>query len=142
MTMPDLQRYLEKLCLISYELDRSMFIILKADYFQNRQYFRHYWSYKGFKGTVVNRALLSLHGRSLEITFVYTNNNKEKQYILLIFIKIVKDHWRLNLNQNIKIKKFLDHWCTHNNLFLQNWESFLKVFQQKRWLFYECAILC
>ena len=35
---------------------------------RNLRYFLHFCSDKGFKGTVVNRALLSLHEGSLEIT--------------------------------------------------------------------------
>jgi len=33
---------------------------------ENRNYFPHYWSDKGFKGTVVNQALSFLHGGSHE----------------------------------------------------------------------------
>ena len=35
---------------------------------EKRQYFPHYWSDKGSKGTVVNQTLPSLYGGSLEIT--------------------------------------------------------------------------
>ena len=34
---------------------------------EKRQYLLRYWSDKGYKGTVVNQAWPSVHGRSLEI---------------------------------------------------------------------------
>ena len=37
-------------------------------YSEKRQYLPYFWSENGFKGTVVNLALPSLHGGSLEIT--------------------------------------------------------------------------
>ena len=42
---------------------------------KKRQYIQHYWTNKGFKGTVVNLALPSLHGGSLEITLKWQNFN-------------------------------------------------------------------
>ena len=39
---------------------------------EKRQYLPHYLSDKGFKGTVVNQALPSLHGGSVEITLEAT----------------------------------------------------------------------
>ena len=39
---------------------------------EKRQYLPHYFTYKGFKGTVVNQALPSLHGGSVEITLKAT----------------------------------------------------------------------
>jgi len=40
----------------------------------NCQYLPHYWSYNGFNGTVMNRALPSLQGGSLEITLTVSLN--------------------------------------------------------------------
>ena len=47
----------------------------------------HTWSDKAFKGTVVNRALTSLHGESLEITFT----------VLLRKIKLTQCHLPLHV---------------------------------------------
>ena len=98
MVMPDLQRYPWKLGLINYELDIHAFVSLNCLFSfavslrkllvytllirSNGETHRnkHFFSQKnmmisstflirlGFKGTVVNRALPSLHGRSFEIT--------------------------------------------------------------------------
>jgi len=80
--MPDSQRYPWKHCLVKYELDITV-LILKTDYFQlglgkhteiiktkglgKRQHLPHFWSDKGFKGTLVNQTLPSLQGESLKI---------------------------------------------------------------------------
>ena len=69
-----------------------MIITLKTDYVQlwflykseyristtgkQRQYLPHYWSDKGFKGTVVNKKLQCLQGGSLEITFIVSLKEK------------------------------------------------------------------
>ena len=45
------------------------------------KYLPHYWSYKGFKCTVVNQALPSFHEGTLEITFT---SLKDYAYLILM----------------------------------------------------------
>ena len=52
------------------------------------QYLKHYWSDTGFKGTVVNPSLPSLHGGSLETTFtvpLMVHENNKKQWSMKLF---------------------------------------------------------
>jgi len=88
MLMPDSSWYPWKLCLIKYELDINVSVYLnKSDlnisclqetmeklteintfWIRKTTFFPHFWSDQCFKGTVVNRAFLSLHEGSLERT--------------------------------------------------------------------------
>ena len=55
-----------------------------------RQYLPHYVSDKGFKSTLVNRTLLSLHGRSLEGPLIVA-------FIKIRFVKI-NIKWKILIN--------------------------------------------
>jgi len=77
MAVPDLQRYPWKLCLIKYELHINVFVSYfhlrflceipcKLDAMvksEKRRYLPHFFSDKGFKGTVVNLTMPSLPWR-------------------------------------------------------------------------------
>ena len=99
IAMPDWQ----KLCLIKYDLDIHVFVSLNCSFSftvslqkllahflkftRNAQNFflndYHFWS--GFRGTVVNRVLSSLHRVSLEITLTVPLSCKEMVQQLLKF---------------------------------------------------------
>ena len=52
---------------------------------QKDGYLIHTWSVKAFKGTVVNQALPSLHGGSLEITLTVPVKNWNRNRLISIF---------------------------------------------------------
>ena len=137
MTMPDLQRYLKKLCLIKYELDINVFVSLNFLFlfvFLCRRYLRFYslseamkifteintppvrkttlsrfLSDKGFKGTIVNREW-SLHEGSFNITLIY--------FFTLGVFKIIKN----SFFKVTTVKPLI----TNNGLFKEGYLNLLK----------------
>ena len=80
---------------------------------EKRQYLPHYWSDKGFKCTVVDRTLLSLHGGSLEIT--PTQSLKRAKLIRITYHRIKNDFQRFVTNFNLEILselKTLEWWIS------------------------------
>ena len=146
--MPDLQRYTSKLCLINYELDIyvdkfenwlfSLFIYTSEVHFccrktymnyqsttvstinprEKRQYSSHYWSDKGFKGTLVNRTLPSMYWWSLVITLTAT-------LMLALIHKLISGQKFLNISifqgcgrrfkRHVTLRQHID--SVHNKLY-------------------------
>ena len=82
-----------------------------------RRYFPHYRTDKYFKGTVVNRALPSLHERSLKITLTVPLN----------IISTDQKNVKLGLNVNHKVGKWIK--LETRNLKLENRNPMLFNFQ-------------
>ena len=108
MAMPDVQRYPLNLMKQPVKINS-----LKK---QKHSYLIHTWSVKAFKGTVVNQALPSLHGGSLEIILtvpvkieleiawyqylLYPVNSSSKFQIKLINYKILNSDCKIMLIQH------------------------------------------
>ena len=133
--MPDSPLYPGKFCLINFEFDINVFVSLNCSFsfpVSLRKELFHFWHinngsrnkqkndnffhifirlrFLGFQGTVLNRALQSLHGGSLEITLTVTLPQKLYSFdICHVFqqIYIPETITLKSLSNNVEEKGFL-----------------------------------